>query len=181
MPWKGVNKMDFAIFNKTEVEEMFQSMFDHMPEHIRDTAVKEFGGVEQWRKHYIEVVSSGKMQKNYAKIVEWYGGKDAYLNAVKNPAAKEVVESYSKRLEAVLQKLAGKRGCQVDSFEVKESVGEFGFVMKQFSQIKDEKELMLKQAEYYRDNAMIREATDKKYGDGAADFFAEAIEAFYKE
>ena len=29
---KGDNKMDFAIFSKTEVEEMFQTMIEHMPE-----------------------------------------------------------------------------------------------------------------------------------------------------
>jgi len=178
---KGVNTMDFAIFNKTEVEEMFRSMFEHMPEHIRETAVKEFGGVEQWKKHYIEVVSSEKMQKNYAKVVEWYGGKDAYLTAVKNPVGKKVAESYHRRLEAVLQKLIDRRGCPVDSFEVKELVGEYGFVIKQASQIKEERGIMLKQAEAYRNTAMIRAATDKKYGEGAADFFAEAIEAFYKE
>ena len=27
--------MDFAIFSKTEVEEMFQTMIEHMPENIK--------------------------------------------------------------------------------------------------------------------------------------------------
>ena len=72
---KGDNKMDFAIFSKTEVEEMFQTMIEHMPENMKNLAVKEFGSVEEWKKHYIEVVSSEEMQKGYAKVVEWYGGK----------------------------------------------------------------------------------------------------------
>ena len=29
---KGDNKMDFAVFNKTEMDEMFQAMVEHMPE-----------------------------------------------------------------------------------------------------------------------------------------------------
>ena len=66
----------------------------------------------------------------------------------------------------------------MDSFEVKEIVGEYGFVMKQFSQIKEEKGLMLAQAQYYR-NENVRRMTDEKYGDGASDFFARAMEAFY--
>ena len=53
---KGDNKMDFAIFSKTEVEEMFQTMIEHMPENMKNLAVKEFGSVEEWKKHYIEVV-----------------------------------------------------------------------------------------------------------------------------
>ena len=175
---KGENKMDFAVFSKTEMEEMFQTMIEHMPENIRDIAVKEFGSIERWKAHYMEAVSSEKMQKGYAKVVEWYGGKDKFLSVAQNPVSKEVAESYERRLEAILQKLAAKQTCPVDSFEVKEIVGEYGFVIKQFSQIKEEKGLMLAQAQYYR-NENVRRMTDEKYGDGASDFFARAMEAFY--
>ena len=175
---KGENKMDFAVFSKTEMEEMFQTIIEHMPENIRDIAVKEFGSIERWKAHYMEAVSSEKMQKGYAKVVEWYGGKDKFLSVAQNPVSKEVAESYQRRLEAILQKLAAKQTCPVDSFEVKEIVGEYGFVMKQFSQIKEEKGLMLAQAQYYR-NENVRRMTDEKYGDGASDFFARAMEAFY--
>ena len=175
---KGENKMDFAVFSKTEIEEMFQTMTEHMPENIRNIAIKEFGSIEQWKKHYMNVVSSEKMQKSYAKVVEWYGGKDKFLSAAQNPVSKEVAQSYNKRIEAILQKLAAKRNCAVDSFEIKEIVGEYGFVMKQFSQIKEEKGFMLAQAQYYR-NEKIKPMTDEKYGAGASDFFAQAIEAFY--
>ena len=175
---KGENKMDFAVFSKTEIEEMFQTMMEHMPENMRNIAIKEFGSIEQWKKHYTEAVSSEKMQKGYAKVVEWYGGKDKFLSVAQNPISKEVAESYNKRIEAILQKLFAKRDCAVDSFEVKEIVGEYGFVMKQFSQIKEEKGFMLAQAQYYR-NEKIKSMTDEKYGDGASDFFAQAIESFY--
>ena len=175
---KGENKMDFAVFSKTEIEEMFQTMMEHMPENMRNIAIKEFGSIEQWKKHYMEVVSSEKMQKGYAKVVEWYGGKDKFLSAAQNPISKEVAESYNKRIEAILQKLIAKRDCAVDSFEVKEIVGEYSFVMKQLSQVKEEKGFMLAQAQYYR-NEKIKPMTDEKYGDGASDFFAQAIEAFY--
>ena len=175
---KGENKMDFTIFTKTEVEEMFQTMLEHMPENMRNIAIKEFGSIEQWEKHYMEVVSSEEMQKGYAKVVEWYGGKDKFLSVARTPVSKEVAESYNKRIEAILQKLIAKQNCDIDSFEVKELVGEYGFVMKQFSQIKEEKGFMMTQAQYYR-NEKIRPMIDEKYGEGASDFFARAIESFY--
>lgn len=175
---KGENKMDFAVFSQTEIEEMFQTMNEHMPEDMRNIAIKEFGSVEQWKEHYMEAVSSEKMQKGYAKVVEWYGGKDNFLSAAKNPISKEVAESYNKQIKEILQKLIAKRDCAVDSFEVKEIVGEYGFVMKQLSQVKEEKGFMLAQAQYYR-NEKIKPMMDEKYGDGASDFFAQAIEAFY--
>lgn len=175
---KGENKMDFAVFSKTEIEEMFRTMMEHMPENMRNIAINEFGSLEQWKKHYMEAVSSEKMQKSYAKVVEWYGGKDNFLSAAKNPVSKEVAESYNKRMESILQKLIAKRDCAVDSFEVKEIIGEYGFVVKQFSQLKEERGFMLAYAQYYR-NEKIRSMTDEKYGAGAADFFAQAIETFY--
>ena len=177
---KGESKMDFAIFSKTEIEEMFQTMFDNMPANIRNLAVKEFGSVEDWKKHYIKAVSSEEMQRGYAKVVEWYGGKENYMSVVNHPVSKEVAESYNKRTEAILQKLIAKKDCDVAAFEVKEIVGELGFVMKQLSQVKNEKELMLAQAQYYR-NEKIKPMIDEKYGEGASLFFAQAIEAFYRQ
>ena len=52
-------------------------------------------------------------------------------------------------------------------------------LIKQFSQIKNEQGFMLAQAQYYR-NEKIRPMIDEKYGEGASDFLAQAIEAFYK-
>lgn len=92
---KGENKMDFAIFSKTEVEEMFQTMFEHMPDNMKELAVKEFGSIEEWKKHYIKTVSSEEMQKGYAKVVEWYGGKEQFLSVANNPISKEAAESYN--------------------------------------------------------------------------------------
>ena len=176
---KGENKMDFTIFTKTEVEEMFQTMLEHMPENMRNIAIKEFGSIEQWKKHYMEVVSSEEMQKGYAKVVEWYGGKDKFLSVARTLVSKEVAESYNKRIEAILQKLIAKQNCDIDSFEVKELVGEYGFVMKQLAQIKEEKGFMMAQTQYYR-NEQIKPMIDEKYGEGASDFFAQAIENYYK-
>ena len=176
---KGENKMDFTIFTKTEVEEMFQTMLEHMPENMRNIAIKEFGSIEQWKKHYMEVVSSEEMQKGYAKVVEWYGGKDKFLSVARTPVSKEVAESYNKRIEAILQKLIAKQNCDIDSFEVKELVGEYGFVMKQLAQIKEEKGFMMAQTQYYR-NEQIKPMIDEKYCEGASDFFAQAIENYYK-
>lgn len=176
---KGDNKMDFAIFNKTEMDEMFQAMTEHMPEEIKQKAIDEFGGLNQWHEHYIKVISSDDMQKRYQKMVEWFGGKEQYLATVKNPISKEVAASYQKRMDVILKKLAGKRECSVDSFEVKEIIGEYGFVMKQLCQLKDEKGMMLSLAKTYR-NKEVKKATDEKYGNGASQFFMQAIETFYK-
>lgn len=177
---KGENRMDFAIFNKTEVEEMFQVMLSHMPDEISQTAIKEFGSIENWKQHYIKAVSAEDMQKRYAKVVEWYGGKEKFLQIAKTPLPKEVAESYTKRENAILQKLISKKDNPFDSFAVREVVAEYGFVMKQLCQIKEEKGLMLGLAQYYK-NENIQPMIDEKYGEGASLYFAKAIESFYNE
>ena len=101
------------------------------------------------------------------------------MSVVNNPVSTEVAEIYKKRIEAILQKLIAKRGCDVDSFEVREVVGEFGFAMKQFTQVKNEEGIMLAHVQYYR-NGKIKPMIDEQYGKGASEFFAQAIEAFYK-
>ena len=64
---KGENKMDFSVFNEKEIEEMFQTMFDHMPENIRKISINEFGSEEEWKQHYIEVMSSKDMQERFVQ------------------------------------------------------------------------------------------------------------------
>lgn len=176
---KGANTMDFTVFNKEESSKMFSAMLEHMPDEIRDTAMKEFGSIEEWREHYLNTVSSEEVQKQYAKIVEWYGGKEAYVNTVMNPLSEEVRKSYKRRIDHVLDNLSKKQTQDINSFEIRELIGEYGFVLKQLLQMKDEKNMMLAQAETYLD-VRVAAVTDEQYGDGFSNFLNRAIIAFYE-
>lgn len=176
---QGTDAMDFSVFSKDETEELFSAMLEHMPENMKEIALEEFGSVDQWREHYIEAVSKEKVQKQYAKMVEWYGGKEAYISSVKNPVSKEVAESYQKRIDHILEKLSSKQNLDVSCFEVRELVAEYRFVMKQLLQLKNEKGMMLAQAKSYEDDKS-REILDEEYGNGFAEFMVRAIRNFYK-
>lgn len=176
---KGADIMNFTVFSREETEKLFQAMFVHMPESIRDTAILEFGSEEEWKKHYVEAVSSKNVQEQYAKIVEWYGGKEAYISSVKNPVSKEIAASYQKRFEHILDKLSSKQHSDVNSFEVRELIGEYGFVLKQLLQLKEEKGMMLAQAKFYQEDE-VKKRTDEQYGEGFAEFLMRAIQAFYE-
>lgn len=177
---KGDNDMDFTVFNQIEIEDRFQMMLERMPEEILQLAVKDFGSVDAWKKHYMEIASSKDMQKRYAKVVECYGGKDAFLEAENNPLSKEEVEKYEKQIESILRELSDKRDCAPDAVEIKKLVEKYGLVMRQLCQLKEESIVMQAQAKFYR-NPLIFEKTDEKYGTGASEFFALAIEAVYKQ
>ena len=80
-----------------------------------------------------------EIQRPYAKIVEWYGGKEAYVNTVMNPLSEEVRKSYKRRIDNVLENLSKKQTQDINSFEIRELIGEYGFVLKQLLQMKNEK------------------------------------------
>lgn len=176
---KGENKMDFVIFTKTEIEELCQTTLDHMPDTMKESIIQEFGGIEQWQKHYVERCSKEDMQKGYQKMVEWYGDKDSALKAMNNPPSKEVCDAFGKRVEIIEKKLSEHKEYPLDSFEVKQIIGEYGFVMKKLYQLKYEEDLMLSMAASFRDER-AKAILDDKYGEGSAEFFACAIEVFYK-
>lgn len=176
---KGENKMDFTVFDKTELEEIFQTMLDNMPEDIKALSIKEFGSIEQWKEHYIKVSSSEKMQKGYAEVVKWYGGKEKYLSVMNDTISSEYAEDCNRQIDKILYELATKKGCAVDSDEVKELVLQYAAKIKEFSRIEQEEGLMLATAQSYN-NELIKKKTDEKYGEGASEFFAQAIESFYK-
>lgn len=179
---KGDKTMDFEVFSKTEVEEIFEAMIHKMSPEVKAVMEEKFGSLESFRKHFIEHAASEQTQENWKKLISWYGDKDSALDAAKNPIGEEVIKACHLRQEAVMQKLAGRKqdGYPVDSFEVKEVIGEYGFVVKQMFRIKYEKEIMLRLAEVYQTNERVKRECDQQYGEGVAGFFAEAVTGFYK-
>lgn len=176
---KGDNTMDFEVFSKTELEDMYNSMAANMSEGQKALFIEYYGSMEEWKKKFLENASTETVQKNYQKIVGWYGSKDKALEAAKNPGNTEIFTVYQKRLGAIIKKLAEKKEHDVNSFEVKELVGEYDFVSKQMYQLPDATSMMLELAAAYRTNKEIQAAQDSVYGEGTTEFIGQAIEAYY--
>lgn len=178
---KGDNKMDFKVFDKADIDRMYSAMEQNMTEQQKAVFIEEHGSMKAFEKHFKESAKGEKAQKNFAKVVEWYGDKESAMKAGTNPENSQIMEAYSKRQEAALQKLASKKGCDINSFEVKEIVGELEFITKQMYQLKDTRAFMMDLAGLYKTNEIFQEASDRTFGEGATKFMGEAIEAFYKK
>lgn len=177
---KGENKMDFEIFSKEEIEQVYEAVMSNMSEEAKETLIKEYGSMEQFEKHFMDDMSSEQTQKNWAKIVEWYGDKETAMEVATNPHNTEITRAYAKRYDEVLKKLAAKIGQDVNSFEVKEVVGELDFVAKQLYRMKDMSPFMLELAHEYKNNKEMQENLDKVYGEGTTVYIGEVLKAFYK-
>ena len=176
---KGDNKMNFEVFRKADLEDMYRNMETNMTKEQQEIFKKEYGSMEQFKEQFLESASSRQAQKNFAKVVEWYGDKERALKASANPENSKILDAYGNRLEQITRKLADKTGQDVNTFEVKEIVGEMDFVCRQLYQMDDVTALMLDMAEKYITNKKMQENLDAVYGDGSTLFMGQALKAFY--
>ena len=176
---KGDHEMNFTVFDEAELQAMFSDMLQNMNESQKQIFIDHYGSIEAWEQHMIEGASDERVQKNYAKVVEWYGSKDAVKESLKNSPKSEIFTAYQKRIGDIQKKLADMKDIDVNSFAVRQLIGEYDFVAKQFYQVKDAKPLLMDIAREYRENEELAKGMDSVYGSGAAKYMGDAIEAFY--
>lgn len=176
---KGDQNMDLIVFDETEIQAMFSDMLQNMNESQKQIFIDHYGSIEAWEKHMMEAASDEKVQRNYAKIVEWYGSKEAVKESLKNPPKAEVFTAYQKRIGDIQKRLAEKKGTDVNTFEVRQLIGEYDFVAKQLYQVEDAQPLLMDIARGYQENEELIDGVDSVYGGGSAKYIGEAIEAFY--
>ena len=176
---KGDHEMNFTVFDEAELQAMFSDMLQNMNESQKQIFIDHYGSIEAWEQHMIEGASDERVQKNYAKVVEWYGSKDAVKESLKNSPKSEIFTAYQKRIGDIQKKLADMKDIDVNSFAVRQLIGEYDFVAKQFYQVKDPKPLLMDIAREYRENEELAKGIDSVYGRGAAKYMGDAIEAFY--
>ena len=176
---KGDQNMDLTVFDETEIRTLFTDMLQNMNESQKQIFVDHYGSIEAWEQHMMEAASDEKVQKNFAKVVEWYGGKEAVKESIKNQPNSEVFAAYQKRIEDIQKRIAKKKGTDVTTFEVRQLIGEYDFVAKQLYQVKDAKPLLMDIARGYREEEKLIEGLESVYGRGSAKYIGEAIESFY--
>lgn len=176
---KGDNRMDFTVFDETEIHTMYDSLVEQMNDEQKKIFIEHYGSLESFKEHFLKNAATEKVQKSFAKIVEWYGSKESALEATKTSHGSEVMIAYQKRIGNIQKKLASKIGMDVNSFEVRELIGEYDFVAKQLYQMDDVTKLMLEIAKVYRSDSEAKAGVDSVYGTGFTSYMGEAIEAFY--
>ena len=176
---KGENKMDFEVFSMNDINELYHSVVANLSNDQKEIMIKEYGSMEAFEKHFLEQASSEDAQKNFAKVVEWYGNKETAKAVAEDPQNSQIMEAYQNRYEAIIKKLASKIGADVTSFEVKQIVGELDFVSKQLYRMPDMKTFMMDAAHKYVSDHNMQERLDNVYGKGSTEFIGRALLAFY--
>lgn len=178
---KGENKMDFSIFSKTELEEMFEDIASMYSEDQLQILASKFGSMEEYKQQYITNAGKPKTQEHFAKMVEWYGDKELVREFMVQTGQSRIGKAYSNRIEEIYRKIYRQKeqNVPVSDFSVKSLIGELEFVMKEFLQVKDDPNMLKNLMILYRTNAEAAEQNDHEFGKGMSEYFANAIEAFY--
>jgi len=178
---KGENKMDFSIFSKTELEEMFEDIASMYSEDQLQILASKFGSMEEYKQQYITNAGKPKTQEHFAKMVEWYGDKELVREFMVQTGQSRIGKAYGNRIEEIYRKIYRQKeqNVPVSDFSVKSLIGELEFVMKEFLQVKDDPNMLKNLMILYRTNAEAAEQNDDEFGKGMSEYFANAIEAFY--
>lgn len=172
--------MDFSVFSKAELEQMYLDMERNMTDEQKAIFVKEYGSMEAFKKQFLDHSASEEAQKNFAKVVEWYGSKESARAVATNPDNAKIAEEFGKKLDQVTRKLAARAGADVNAPEVIEIVKEMDSVSKKIYQMEDVTAFMLSMADKYVSDADMQKRLDAVYGEGSTLFIGQALQAFYK-
>lgn len=175
---EGENPMDFTIFNRAELEALCQTTLDHLPDNMRQQLILEFGSLDNWKQHYLERTSQPDYQKGCQKLVDWYSSKERALEFLENPPSQETAGAAAQQAAAIEGQLWQLRDMPLQSPEIRQLVKEYGQIIGRLYQISDETGLMRQVISSFR-HPLVKAQTDKKYGEGASTFFADAMESVY--
>ena len=181
---KGEKQMDFEVFSREDVEELYQIFVEHLPENMRQISIKEFGSMEAFHKNYVEKAYKLYNTPERRKILlESYGDKDSVLESAKNPMGQEGLVSYQEKIDGIIKRLVlcKREGLLADDLEVKLLICEYALATKKAYRLKNERHLVTGIADSYMGYEKMRNALDQQYEEpGIAEYLAEGIQAFYQ-
>ena len=178
---KGDTKMDFTVFDETEIRTMYTDMVKNMNDEQQQIFIDRYGSMEAFEEHFLKNAASEQAQKNFAKVVEWYGSKESALEASKNPGNPERIPECQKRLEVLTRALIDKKDDDVHSAGIQELMKKYDLISRELFNMEDVTTLMLETASLYQTNLEIQKVTDSVWGKGATVYLGKVIEAFYKK
>ena len=64
---KGDNKMDFEVFDKNEIEELWNATYNNANEEQKAVFIERYGSIEEWKKQFLHNASTAEAQKEFCK------------------------------------------------------------------------------------------------------------------
>lgn len=180
---KGENCMDFTNF---DLSEYFRVLDDFKATHP-DKIVERFGDFEVFDSMVSELKSRPEQVAKMA--IKQFGSIENFTKATQNnfnnylengsPVSKEEASELIDKTEELTKRLLSDRSKDVNSDEIQKAIGDLIAFTNECNKNLDMGENHWSvMAELYLTNPVFIQATDKKYGEGAAQYIGSAIEAY---
>lgn len=171
---KGENTMSFEKFNEGDAKAMIDMMRQGMSKEQFDTFIAQYGGgsIEAYQEKLKEELND---EHNKASLLRWYSGKGKVVESYKPVSG---MEDLRKEFDMLQKDFFAHRESAGDEKE-KEMVAKLADLYKQMLNMDNARNFLLDLAKEYRQNEKLAKAQDDQYGEGTAEYMAQAIQRYY--
>ncbi len=173
---KGVNTMSFEAFSDNDVQKMLDHTLENMSEEILAEQVKKYGSLEKYREY---LTLGFQNEHAVADVLKWYGSKEKAVEAVLQsvPNKEEQTQQQAKNVEIYKQLMQAKETGN-PALE-KEAITNLSELYKNMFNLDNARAILLDLAKEYTEYDKLAEATDNQFGEGCAEYTAQAIYRYY--
>lgn len=173
---KGVNTMSFEAFSDAEVQKILDHTLECMSKEYLEEQIQQYGSLEKYRE---SLALGFANEQAMADVFKWYGSKEKAMEAIMQATGnvEELKPTQDENTE--IYKLFMKAKESGDVTVEKEAVERLAKNYKEMFQLDNARSMLLDLAEEYIKYPQFAEITDKQFGNGCAEYVAQAIKKYY--
>lgn len=173
---KGVNTMSFEAFNNEEIRKIVDHTLECMSKEALERQIQEYGSLEKVRER---LAAGFTNEQAVMDIFKWYGGKEKAMEAaLQSPGDSEEFEQIQDENHKIYRKfMTAKETGNLDL--EKEAVERLAENYKTMFMLDNARNILLDLAKEYLQMEKLAEITDRTYGEGCAQYIANAIKKYY--
>lgn len=175
---KGDNTMSFEAFSDDDMREILDHTLKYMSKEALEEQIKQYGSIEKYREH----LSAGlQNEQTVADLIKWYGSKEKAVKAVLQATGdkEELTQQQNENSEVHRQLIQARETVNIDL--EKDAVAKLAEGYKAMFKLDNARTILLDLAKEYLRGEKLAEATDNQYGEGSAQYIAQAIQRYYGE
>lgn len=173
---KGVNTMSFEAFSDAEVQKILDHTLECMTKEYLEEQIQQYGSLEKYRE---SLALGFANEQAMADVFKWYGSKEKAMEAIMQSTgnAEELKPTQDENTE--IYKLFMKAKELGDVNIEREAVERLVKNYKEMFHLDNARSMLLDLAEEYIKYPQFAEITDKQFGNGCAEYVAQAIKKYY--
>lgn len=173
---KGVNTMSFEAFSDAEVQKILDHTLECMTKEYLEEQIQQYGSLEKYRE---SLALGFANEQAMADVFKWYGSKEKAMEAIMQSTGnvEELKPTQDENTE--IYKLFMKAKESGDVTVEKEAVERLAKNYKEMFLLDNARSMLLDLAEEYIKYPQFAEITDKQFGNGCAEYVAQAIKKYY--